>query len=93
MELNAYLLVASTAGWIQALAAATNPPIDASTLEPPALALYTLGRELKALDLLGALNQQQRVSQQVAHFFSRFDLLLTPTLPTLPPALAALAAA
>ena len=93
VELNAYLLAASTAGWLQALAAATNRPIDASTLEPPALALYTLGRELKALDLLGALNQQQRVSQQVAHFFSRFDLLLTPTLPTLPPALAAPAAA
>lgn len=88
VEMNAYFLATSTAGWIEALAAATTRPINGTTLEPAALALHTLGRELKALDLLGAISQRNDVIRHLGHFFSRYDLLLTPTLPALPMAIA-----
>ncbi|CAN7556072.1 amidase [Aquipseudomonas alcaligenes] len=85
VELNARFWAANTADWIDALAAQTGRPIDASTLEPASLALYQLGRGLSAIDLLGAMHMRNTVARRMGEFFTRFDLLLSPTLPHLAP--------
>ena len=80
---HAQFWTTSTAGWVEGIAAATGRPIDASTLEPATLAEWRYGRAASALDLLGALTTRNTVSRTVAAHFSRFDILLTPTLPEL----------
>jgi len=45
---------------------------------------YQYGKELKASDLLDAINTNAMVSRQVGGFFTDYDILLSPTLATLP---------
>ncbi|WP_285961400.1 amidase [Pseudomonas tohonis] len=85
VELNARFWAANTADWIDALAAQTGRPIDGSTLEPASLALYELGRGLSAIDLLGAMHWRNTVARHMGAFFTRHDLLLSPTLAEQPP--------
>lgn len=85
VELNARFWSSNTAAWIDAIAAATGRSIDDSTLEPATLALYRLGRELSATELLGAMYQRNIVTRNVGQLFSHYDVLLTPTLPDTPP--------
>ncbi|WP_338498473.1 amidase family protein [Pseudomonas sp. WP18] len=85
VELNARFWSANTAAWVNALAAATGRPVDASTLEPSTLALHRLGSQLTALDLIEAMHLRNLVTRHMGHFFSQYDILLNPTLPALPP--------
>ena len=87
VELNARFWSGNTAAWIDAIASQTGRPIDASTLEPATLALYRLGKALSATELLGAMHQRNIVTRNVGQLFSDYDVLLTPTLPALPPGL------
>ncbi|MHA6788273.1 amidase [Pseudomonas bijieensis] len=81
VELNARFWSSNTAAWIDAIATATDRPIDESTLEPATLALYRLGCELSAIQLLEAMYQRNVVTRKVGDFFCNYDVLLTPTLP------------
>ena len=49
-------------------------------LEPATWALALLGRTMPAADFSRAVRRLQRTSRQIAPFFERFDVLVTPTL-------------
>jgi len=69
---------------IDELSAQTGRPADAAHVERNHLAIHRWGAGLKATDMLSTLNLFGRISRQVAPFFDRYDVLLTPTL-ALPP--------
>lgn len=85
VELNARFWAGNTAAWIDAIATATGRAINESTLEPATLALYQLGQELSATQLLGAMHQRNVVTRKVGELFNHYDVLLTPTLPNTAP--------
>ncbi|WP_225774723.1 amidase [Pseudomonas sp. Marseille-Q5115] len=87
VELNARFWSSNTAAWIDAIAGATARPTDHSTLEPATLALYQLGRELTAVELLDAMHERNLVTRRMGQLFSDYDVLLTPTLPDVAPPL------
>lgn len=78
---NAQIWCANLVGWIDGFAAATGRTAGLSTLEPSTLACYEYGRRALAPAFAGALDVRNRVSRAVADFFTRYDVLLTPTLP------------
>lgn len=87
VEMNARFWSANTAAWIDAIAAETGRPIDAGTLEPATLSLHRMGHQLTATDLLEAMHSRNLVTRSMGHFFCKYDILLSPTLPELPPAI------
>ncbi len=58
---------------------------DASLLEGMSRTLLAETEAFSVLDVVGAMDAQHRVTRAVAEFFTRFDLLVTPTLGQLPP--------
>ncbi|MFE6779374.1 amidase [Streptomyces sp. NPDC057702] len=78
---------ADLAASIDGLAAALGRPVDASTLEPPVLASYHYGRRVSGTEFVAALALRNQVARALATFFDAYDVLLTPTLPALPPPL------
>jgi len=87
VEMNGRFWSANTAAWIDAIAAATERPVDSSTLEPSTLALHQMGTELTATELLAAMHLRNIVTRSMGKFYSEYDVLLSPTLPALPPAI------
>lgn len=85
VEMNARFWSANTAAWVNAIAAGTGRPIDASTLEPATLSLHEMGSRLTAIDLLEAMYSRNLVTRHMGNFFCKYDILLSPTLPALPP--------
>ncbi|MFD7631631.1 amidase [Streptomyces sp. NPDC059851] len=81
---NARLWTANQVTWIEGFAAATGRPIDASTLEPQTLASYAWGQKVTGPEFVRALDVRNRVARAVGDYFTRHDLLMTPTLPELP---------
>lgn len=75
---------AITAEVVTALAAATGNKPGPDTLEHTTVALYERGLTLTVMDLAAASSVFNEVSRQVGEFFTRYDLLLTPTT-NLPP--------
>ncbi|MDI6104602.1 amidase family protein [Actinoplanes sp. NEAU-A12] len=59
-------------------------PPDPDLLEAVSRRALAELRDLTALDLLGRLDAQNRVSRVVGGFFTEYDLLVTPTLAQLP---------
>lgn len=55
-----------------------------SELEPATRALSLLGSAMPAVEYERAVRLMQRVSREVAGFFNRYDILLTPTVATPP---------
>lgn len=84
VEMNTRFWASNTAAWIDALAAMMNRPINADTLEPANLALWRLGHELTAVDMIGAMHMRNAVTQKMGLFYQQYDMLLTPALPALP---------
>ncbi|RAS25823.1 amidase [Paraburkholderia bryophila] len=82
---SSVLWAVNIAAWIDDMAAVTGRTINATTLEPQTLAVYRTGREISGLDIIRALDLRNTVTRSVAAFFSRYDMLLTPTLPDLAP--------
>jgi amidase len=64
------------------LTAPRQPP--AELLEAVSRQVLKLGREATALDLLAGFEAQNRVTRAAGEFFTRHDLLVTPTLGQLP---------
>ncbi|MBL6617870.1 MAG: amidase [Reyranella sp.] len=81
---HAQFWTTNTAGWVDAVAAATGRPIDETTLEPATLAEWRYGRAATALDLLGAFFTRNIVSRTVGGQFTRYDIVLSPAVPELP---------
>ncbi|RMF11984.1 MAG: amidase [Alphaproteobacteria bacterium] len=84
VEANARIWCTNIARMVDALAIETGRQISPDTLEATTLACYEYGKRLSAGELLGALDICNMVSRSVGDFFTRHDMLLTPTLP-LPP--------
>ncbi|MER7697687.1 MULTISPECIES: amidase [unclassified Streptomyces] len=84
---NARLWTANLVPWLDALAAGSGRPIDRSTVQAETLASYAWGREVTGPDFVSALGVRNTVSRSLGRCFARYDLLLTPTLPELPPRL------
>jgi amidase len=75
---------AFTAMSVDALSAAFNRKPGPDNLEAVTLACYEDGKRFTAVDLLKAMDHGNIVSRQVAAFFDRVDLLLTPTISRVP---------
>ncbi|MFD5310541.1 amidase [Streptomyces ardesiacus] len=86
---NARLSTANLAASVDDLAASLGRPVDSSTLEPSTLAAHRYGQEVSGPQFVAALAVRNRVARTLARFFGTHDLLLTPTLPELPPLLGA----
>lgn len=86
---NTQFWTANTAAWMDFIASVSGRAIDPSNLEPATLAVYATGRRVSGLDILGALNVRNTVTRSMGHFFTRYDVLLTPTVPDLPPPIGA----
>ncbi|MDD1017226.1 amidase [Pseudomonas rubra] len=89
VEMNARFWASNTAAWLDGLSTETGRPLNGDWLEPATLALHRYGKVLSATDLLAAMDQRNLVSRRLGGFFQRFDLLLSPTLSTLPPVIGA----
>lgn len=72
---------------VDELAAAFDRPIDSSTLEPPILASYHYGQQVTGAQFVTALEIRNRIARSLARYFGTHDILLTPTVPELPPLL------
>ncbi|MFJ7629258.1 amidase [Streptomyces sp. NPDC097595] len=88
---NAHLFTANLAATVDELAAAFGRPIDSSTLEPATLAGYHYGQRVSGAQFVAALTIRNSVSRSLARHFDTYDILLTPTVPELPPPLGAYA--
>ncbi|MFE4614047.1 amidase [Streptomyces niveus] len=86
---NARLWTANLTASVDALAAAFGRPVDQSTLEPVTLAGYHYGQRVGAAQFVSALAIRNTVARSLARYFDTYDILLTPTLPELPPPLGA----
>jgi amidase len=75
---------ADTAHTIDAIAAATGRRPGPDTLEAPTLAMLEHGRRVSAQQLLDAQDTVNALSRKMGAFFADHDVLLTPTLGTLP---------
>ncbi|WP_065201892.1 amidase [Chromobacterium subtsugae] len=89
---SSVLWAANIAVWIDDMAAATGRQIDLSTLEQQTLAVYRTGHGMRGVEIVRALDLRNAVTRSVAAFFTRYDLLLTPTLPELAPPIGSYAA-
>lgn len=88
---NARLWTVNLAAWADDLAAASDRPIDLTTLEPVSLASYAYGQQVTGTEFIRALGMRNRVTRTLAQRFTAYDVLLTPTLPELPVPLGAYA--
>jgi amidase len=65
---------------IDGVAYVTKQKPAAEQFEPLTWALYQMGKQVAAPDYLMALQYMQGLSRQIAHFMTRYDVVLTPTL-------------
>ncbi|GHC80983.1 amidase [Streptomyces flavofungini] len=84
---NARLWTANLVPWLDALASALDRPINAATVQPEMLASHAWGRQVTGAEFVGALGVRNTVARSLGDRFTRYDVLLTPTLPELPPLL------
>jgi amidase len=82
---SSVLWAVNIAAWIEDMAALTGRKIDATTLEPQTLAVYRTGLGISGIEIIRALDLRNAMTRSVSSFFSRYDLLLTPTLPDVAP--------
>ncbi len=74
------LFSAGCAWTIEGLALATSQTPTQDMFEPLTWALYEMGRQHSASSYLLSLTFLQRVARDIARFFLKYDVLLTPTL-------------
>jgi amidase len=65
---------------VDARLAALGRELEDDDLEPFTRVLYDGGRAMSGSQVIGALQQLERTSREVAPYFEQYDLLLTPTL-------------
>ena len=74
------LFSAGCAWTMEGLGLATRQALTQDKFEPLTWALYEMGRQQSASSYLLSLTLLQRVARDIARFFLRYDVLLTPTL-------------
>jgi amidase len=84
------VFAASIRAEIGELARMLRRPVGRNDFEPLTWALGLLGRAFSAADLAAAIQSLQRATREVAGFFERYDVLLSPTLAAPPPPIGAL---
>tara|TARA_R110002073_G_scaffold85978_15_gene204283 strand:- start:6371 stop:7843 length:1473 start_codon:yes stop_codon:yes gene_type:complete len=75
---------ANIAQWITQISEMTGRPITNDYLEATTLASHQYGLDLKATDMVSAFATMNMISRDVARFFGKFDVLITPTTALLP---------
>lgn len=85
-------MAVSLAEEIPALAQAMQRPVGPDLVEACQLALLERGRTTSGIELSCALAYRGELGQRMGQFFEEWDVLLTPTLAGLPPALGFLSA-
>lgn len=81
---NARIWCANLVGWIDSIAQQQGRAISPDTLEPGTLACYRYGKTVSAVEFVAALELRNTVTRQAGAFFTQYDVLLSPTLPSLP---------
>ena len=81
---NARFWCANLVGWIDGIAQQQGRAISSATLEPSTLACYCYGKTVTAVEFVAALDMRNTVTRQAGAFFAQYDVLLSPTLPSLP---------
>ena len=81
---NARIWCANLVGWIDGMAQESGRAISPETLEPATLACYRYGQTVSAVEFVAALDVRNTVTRQAGAFFAQYDMLLSPTLPSLP---------
>lgn len=74
--------IAKLADQVAAVVQRTPSP---ENLEATTWSAYQYGKNIKAVELLQALNINNRISRTVGGFFQQYDVMLTPTTAQLPP--------
>ncbi|MCS6929952.1 MAG: amidase [Saprospiraceae bacterium] len=79
---NAFLAVVAgeLGGDIYTLQQFLGRPVRPSDVEPSTYALYLLSQSFSAIEYVYAKRQWSIISQRIAGFYEKYDLLLTPTL-------------
>ncbi|MDO8861955.1 amidase family protein [Haliea sp. E1-2-M8] len=83
-QANTDLWSAHIAHWVMDICAATGREVNSNSLEQATLAIYEHGMHLSAVDLLHVEDYFNLVSRDFGHFFTRHDILVTPTVAQLP---------
>lgn len=76
--------VAHNAAFMEWLSSTLDRPIDLGTVEPTTLAVYRQGAGTSAIQLIDAGGIRNAITRAVGRLFSRYDVLVTPSLPDLP---------
>jgi amidase len=84
---NAQIWCGNLVGWVDDIAAAMGRQATERYLEASTLACYEYGRRVTADDFARALAVRNTVARSAASFFSRFDVILTPSMPAVAPKL------
>lgn len=76
--------IAYNAAFMKSLSSLTGRPVDSSTVETASLAVFRQGSALSAIELIEAAEIRNSITRAAGRYYTRFDVLLTPTLPCLP---------
>lgn len=87
----ATVFACGVAGNIESIRKAFQPAPSLSLLEPLNRFMLRYGSSYSLPDYLAAITTLQRMTREIAHFFTRYDAWLTPTLAAPPPPLGAFA--
>lgn len=66
------------------LASITGRSLNFSSLEPMSFAACELGRKVTALDIYNSLEMKNKCARTVGGWYEKYDLILSPTMPTFP---------
>src|SRR5690606_16062893 len=81
---NALFWNVNTAAWIDSIAALTGRPVNEEYLEQATLAAYAYGEKRSGIDIQGVSAVGHTVSRNLGAYFQKYDVLMTPNVPTLP---------
>jgi amidase len=84
------VIAANVRAEIESIAALLGKPVSRVDFEPATWCLGLLGQAFRASELVAATTYLHQVSRDVAAFFERYDVLLTPTLAAPPHPIGAL---
>jgi len=84
LEAQKVIWGAFTTQSLDELAEAMGRPVDEAQLQSTTLAAYHYGKTLSASRLISALAVYDQVTRKIGQFLAGFDLLVTPTCPSLP---------
>ena len=79
-EIGSVLVAANVAAELDAMGEATGRPIGEDGVEPATWAIAQRGRELRATELLTAIDAMHAYGRRLRSWWSDYDILVTPTM-------------